>query len=86
MTTPRRNLIFGAMVFAGGLMLTGCGQRADLAYAVGAPGPAVPAGEARAPTPPELVTPTIQARPKRSDELLRQSDERQADEFELPPT
>jgi len=68
------------------LALAGCGRRADLAYPVGAPGPAVPTGETRAPTPAELLTPTPQARPMRSDELLKQSEERQTDEFDLPPS
>ena len=64
---------------------TGCGRRADLAYPEGSSGPATPAGASAPPTPPELVEPTTQARPKRSDELLRQSEEREADEFDLPP-
>ena len=63
----------------------GCGRRADLAYPEGSSGPATPAGASAPPTPPELVEPTTQARPKRSDELLRQSEEREADEFDLPP-
>ncbi|QJQ33384.1 hypothetical protein GV829_13840 [Sphingomonas lacunae] len=66
--------------------LTGCGRRADLTYPSGAPGPAVPTGETRAPTPAELMTPSPQARPMRSDELLKRSEERQTDEFDLPPS
>jgi hypothetical protein len=64
---------------------TGCGRRTDLAYPEGSSGPATPAGASAPPTPPELVEPPTQARPKRSDELLRQSEEREADEFDLPP-
>jgi hypothetical protein len=32
------------------------------------------------------MTPSPQARPMRSDELLKQSEERQTDEFDLPPS
>lgn len=81
--TMRSKLIIGAAV---ALTLAGCGRQADLAYPIGAPGPAVPAGDARAPTPAELLTPSQQARPQRSDELLKQSEERQNDEFDLPPS
>jgi hypothetical protein len=31
------------------------------------------------------MTPDQQARPKRSDELLRRSEERREDKFDLPP-
>lgn len=76
-------LLLGASMV---LALAACGRRADLAYPIGAPGPAVPTGETRAPTVPELMAPTTQARPMRSDELLKQSEERQTDEFDLPPS
>ena len=48
MMSPRRFLLLGPAAIGSALLLAGCGQRADLAYAVGAPGPAVPAGEAHA--------------------------------------
>lgn len=76
-----RALTLSAMALA----IAACGQRADLAHPPGAPGPAVPVGASEAPTPPELLTPDVQARPKRSDELLRQSEERRGDDFDLPP-
>ena len=82
MTT--RSLIFAGAALAL-IATTGCGRRADLDYPTGSSGPATPAGASAPPTPPELVQPTTQARPKRSDELLRQSEEREADEFDLPP-
>lgn len=81
--TIRTKLLLGTML---AIALAGCGRRADLTYPIGAPGPAVPTGETRAPTPAELMTPSAQARPMRSDELLKQSEERQADEFDLPPS
>ena len=70
---------------AAGALLAGCGSRADLAYPDGASGPATPAGASAPPTPRELVEPSTQSRPKRSDELLKQSEERRSDEFDLPP-
>ena len=79
----RFKLLIGAAL---ALALTGCGRRADLVYPMGAAGPAIPAGNTAAPTPAELVTPSPQARPQRSDELLKQSEERQTDEFDQPPS
>ncbi len=81
--TPRSLMLTGAVLAL--IATTGCGRRADLSYPEGSSGPATPAGASAPPTPPELVAPTTQARPKRSDELLRQSEEREADEFDLPP-
>lgn len=68
------------------LSLMGCGQRGELVRSPGESGPAVPSGEPRAPTSAEQTTPTTQARPQRSDEVLRQSEERESDEFDLPPS
>lgn len=68
------------------LAVTACGLRKDLAVPKGANGPAVPAGTTRAPTPAELTTPSAQAQPSRSDEVLRRSEERGEDPFDLPPT
>ncbi len=68
------------------LATTGCGRRAELAYPEGSSGPATPAGASAPPPPAKLVDPPTQARPSRSDELLRQSEEREADEFDLPPS
>ncbi len=68
------------------LATSACGRRADLAYPQGSSGPATPAGASAPPPPAKLVDPSTQARPRRSDELLRQSQEREADEFDLPPS
>lgn len=81
--TPR-SILLGAAVLAL-LSTTACGRRADLAYPDGASGPATPAGASAPPSPAELVEPSAQSRPKRSDELLKQSEERRSDEFDLPP-
>ena len=67
------------------LALAACGQRSDLVRSAGERGPAIPTGERTAPTFADQTTPTIQARPERSDEVLRQSEERKADPFDLPP-
>jgi len=68
------------------LLLAGCGSAAGLKPAPGANLPVAPLGAAATPTPQELLTPTSQERPQRSDELLRRSDERRSDEFDLPPS
>lgn len=80
-----RQLTVAASAVAMAAALSGCGRMADLAYPAGASGPATPAGASAPPTPPELIAPTVQSRPKRNDELLKRSDEREADEFDLPP-
>lgn len=68
------------------LLLAGCGSAAGLKPAPGEHLPVAPRGAAATPTPQELLTPTSQERPQRSDELLRRSDERRSDEFDLPPS
>ena len=52
-----------------------------------APGqvPVKPAMAAAAPTPEELLTPPPIARPERVTEILRRSEEREEDRFDLPP-
>lgn len=65
--------------------LSACGGRQALKPIDGQGTPPVPRGAERAPTPQELMTPSAQARPERNAELLRQSDERKDDPFDLPP-
>ena len=67
------------------LALAACGGRTALAPKAGASLPIKPETAATTPTPDQLLTPEIQARPKRSDEQLKQSEERQNDPFDLPP-
>jgi hypothetical protein len=67
------------------LALTACGRRAELAYPSGSTGPATPAGSTAPPTPRQLTEPTEQARPERDDEVLRQSEPREPDPYDLPP-
>jgi hypothetical protein len=67
------------------LLLAGCGSAGQLKPAPGESLPVAPYGAAATPTPRDLLTPTTQQRPQRSDELLRRSEERRSDEFDLPP-
>ncbi|MFV0625325.1 hypothetical protein ACBY01_15115 [Sphingomonas sp. ac-8] len=77
----RRSLLLGTVLLA----LAGCGARRDLRPAEGESLPPAPYGANATPTPGELLTPTTQQRPTRSDELLRESTERQDDPFDIPP-
>jgi hypothetical protein len=67
------------------LGLSACGTKADLEPAAGEVLPVKPAGAPKQPTPKELMTPSIQAKPERSDEPLKRSEERKEDEYDLPP-
>ena len=72
-------------VFAATALLGACGSREDLKPVAGQPAAAIPVGATRAPTTEELTTPDAQARPARSDELLKRSEQRETDDFDLPP-
>lgn len=65
--------------------LAACGSAGDLRPATGERLPVAPYGARATPTPRDLLTPTTQQRPDRSTELLRRSQERRSDEFDLPP-
>lgn len=67
------------------LALSGCGAADRLAPAEGKTLPIAPYGAKTTPTPAQLLTPTTQQRPQRSDELLTTSQPRRSDEFDLPP-
>ena len=67
------------------LALAGCGARGDLKPAEGVALPVKPLGAIATPTPGQLLTPSVQARPDRSDELLKSSEQRSRDDFDLPP-
>jgi predicted small lipoprotein YifL len=77
----RRTLILCAATVA----LTGCGKREPLMPAAGASMPPKPAMASSAPTVDQLLTPSSQQRPGRSEELLQRSEERPDDRFDLPP-
>ena len=73
------------MTLAATALLGACGSKEDLKPVAGQPAAAIPVGATRAPTTEELTTPDAQARPARSDELLKRSEQREADDFDLPP-
>lgn len=68
-----------------GMTLAGCGGRVDLMPAEGKSLPIKPKGAAETPSPDQLMTPDSQAQPERSDELLKRSEARREDKFDLPP-
>ena len=86
----RATLTRHARVFRQGLAGV---ERAHFAYAIKAnPNLAVLKvladegyGAEKPPTAQELLKPSNQARPARSDELLRSSEERRSDDYDLPP-
>lgn len=67
------------------LALSACGGRVKLKPQEGASLPVKPEDVRIQPTVEELIEPSSQARPKRSDELLKRSEERREDKFDLPP-
>ena len=69
-----------------GLVLAGCGGRVPLAPETGHTLPPKPETASAVPTPEQLLVPDTQSRPKRSDEQLKRSEERQDDKFDLPPS
>jgi hypothetical protein len=69
----------------GALLLGACGLREPLRPAPGQQMPPAPSMASRAMTTDELLAPPPVARPGRIDELLRRSEEREDDRFDLPP-
>jgi hypothetical protein len=68
-----------------GLALAGCGAARELKPRPGETLPVAPYGAAKTPTRDQLIKPTTQQRPSRTDDLLTASDQRRTDEFDLPP-
>ncbi|WP_343060367.1 hypothetical protein [Sphingomonas rhizophila] len=73
-------LLAGAM-----LALAACGKVGPLEPAAGQRLPIKPLMAREAPTPEDLLAFDPQARPERVDELLKRSQPRKADPFDLPP-
>ena len=67
------------------LALAGCGSTAPLKPQPGEPLPPKPLAARTAPDAAALITPNDQARPQRNDDVLRRSEVRQPDRFDLPP-
>ena len=66
-------------------LLAGCGRVADLQPRAGHPMPVKPMMARAAPTVQQLLTPPTYAHPDRVDELVKRSQPRAADPFDLPP-
>ena len=66
-------------------LLAGCGRVADLQPRPGHPMPVKPMMARAAPTVQQLLTPPTYAHPDRVDELVKRSQPRAADPFDLPP-
>ena len=79
MTLPR------AILIASAVLLAGCGKVADLKPAAGQSLPVKPLMARTTPTAKELLTPPAYAAPERVDELMKKSQPREADQFDLPP-
>lgn len=67
------------------LALAGCGSVGDLKPAAGKSLPVKPLMARATPTAEELLTPPPYARPARIDELMKRSEPRMSDPFDLPP-
>ncbi|HEY0165195.1 MAG TPA: hypothetical protein VGB39_07460 [Sphingomicrobium sp.] len=75
----KRFLLFGMFGLAA------CGQQAQLMPAPGQPLPVKPLLAKATPTAEQLLTPPVNARPERIDELIKRSEPRRPDRFDLPP-
>jgi hypothetical protein len=67
------------------VLLAACGRVADLKPAPGQPLPVKPLLARTTPTPEQLLTPPPYAHPERVDELMKKSEPREPDPFDLPP-
>ena len=67
------------------LAIAGCGKVAPLEPAAGQSLPMKPAMASVTPTAEDLLTPPTYAKPERVDELMKRSQPRRADRFDLPP-
>jgi hypothetical protein len=66
-------------------LLAGCGKVGPLKPAPGQSLPVKPLMARSTPTPEDLLTPPTYARPARVDELVKKSEPRRSDPFDLPP-
>ena len=73
------------LLTAATLAMTACGQMAPLKPRAGEPLPVKPLLANATPTAEQLLTPPTNARPERIDELVKRSQPREADRFDLPP-
>jgi uncharacterized protein YceK len=75
-----------ALALTVAISLSGCGRKVDLQPQPGKSLPVKPQGAKETPNAAKLLKPGTQAKPQRSDEQLKRSEERQDDEFDLPPS
>lgn len=73
------------VMVAASAALAACGRLGPLQPAAGEPLPVKPLMASTTPTAEQLLTPPADARPERVDELMRRSEPRRADRFDLPP-
>ena len=66
-------------------LLAGCGSMSELKPPPGEPLPVKPLMARTTPTPEDLLKAPVYARPDRVDELVKRSQPRRADPFDLPP-
>lgn len=78
---PQRLIIISALTIA----LIGCGKVGDLEPRSGNSLPPKAYGQSTPQTAEALTTPSVQARPGRTDELLKRSERREDDPFDVPP-
>jgi len=74
-----------AVILTVSLAVSACGGRVKLKPQQGMSLPVKPEEAATQLTVDEMLTPSPQARPKRSDELITRSQERREDKFDIPP-
>lgn len=67
------------------MAVTACGKVGDLEPRTGNSLPPKAYGQSIEQTAEVLTTPSVQARPGRTDELLKRSDRREDDPFDVPP-
>ena len=70
---------------AAAVLLAGCGKVSPLRPAEGQSLPVKPAMASVTPDAEQLLTPPSYAKPERIDELMKRSQPRRADRFDLPP-
>lgn len=74
-----------SITFALALCMAGCGKVGDLEPRMANDLPPNAYGQTSPQTAKALTTPSVQARPGRTDELLKRSDRREDDPFDIPP-
>jgi hypothetical protein len=77
--------LMSVIVPAAAVVLAGCGRQVDLRPASGQALPVKPLMAKTTPTPAQLLAIPTYAKPDRVDELMKRSEPRPQDPFDLPP-